>query len=49
MKKIALEINGKKVPLNNFVKAFISSALKGMVSALRGGGKPKKIRLEIEY
>ncbi|MEW6040699.1 MAG: hypothetical protein AB1633_04185 [Elusimicrobiota bacterium] len=49
MKKITPIVNGKRLPLNNFVKAFISSTLKGMLSSLRSGKNARKVKLEIEY
>jgi hypothetical protein len=49
MKTISLTINGKKIPINNFLKSFFASTLKGMAAPLRGGKNAKKIKIEIEY
>ncbi|MGQ9619103.1 MAG: hypothetical protein ACUVUG_09115 [Candidatus Aminicenantia bacterium] len=34
-RKVTLKINGKEIPLNSFVKEFISSTIIGMVSSLK--------------
>ena len=45
--RVELEVNGKKVELNNFVNNFIAATMIGMVKALRGVGEPEVISLKI--
>lgn len=40
-------VDGHAVELNPFVKAFVTQTVRGMLSALKGGKKPEKIRLKI--
>ncbi len=42
-----LRINGGEIELNNFVENFISQAVIGMVTSLRGVGKIETIDLKI--
>ena len=45
--KVDLEINGKKIKLNNFVQDFISQTLTGMVKPLRDVGDIETIDLKV--
>ncbi len=42
-----LQVNGRKVELNDFVQNFLGQAVIGMVRSLRGVGDVQKIHLEI--
>ena len=47
--EITLEIDGKDIPLNPFVRTFIENTVVGMVTSLAGvGAEPKRIVLEID-
>jgi len=49
MADIKLEVDGREVPLNPFVRTFIENTVLGMVTSLNGVNlEPKKISLEIE-
>ncbi len=49
MPEIKLEIDGKDIPLNPFVRTFIENTVLGMVTSLAGvGAEPKRIVLEID-
>ncbi|MBM4025104.1 MAG: hypothetical protein FJ280_06790 [Planctomycetes bacterium] len=42
-----LQVNGRKVDLNDFVQRFLGQAVIGMVQSLRGVEEVQTIRLEI--
>lgn len=44
---IEIEVNGKRVPLNPFVKKFIINTIKGIISSLRGVKDIKTISIKI--
>lgn len=44
---VELKINGRKIPLNNFVKNIFKNTIKGMVFSLKGIEEIKKISLFI--
>ncbi|MEN6309975.1 MAG: molybdopterin-guanine dinucleotide biosynthesis protein B [Acidobacteriota bacterium] len=49
MADIKLEVDGREVPLNPFVRTFIENTVLGMVTSLNGVAlEPKKISLTIE-
>ena len=49
MTEIKLEIDGRSIPLNPFVRSFIEKTVHGMVSSLSGVDQdPKKIVLVID-
>jgi molybdopterin-guanine dinucleotide biosynthesis protein B len=49
MSDVRLEVDGKKVPLNPFVRSFIENTVRGMVAALSGvDAAPAKIVLAID-
>ena len=46
---IKLKVDGKKIPLNEFVEKFLSGTILGAVSSLDGINEDwKKIEIEIE-
>ncbi len=45
--KVELLIDGKKVPMNKFVKKIVGSGIKGMVDTLDGVGPWKKLQITI--
>ena len=49
MPEVKLEIDGRDIPLNPFVRTFIENTVLGMVTSLTGiDSEPKKIVLSIE-
>lgn len=44
---IAMFFDGKNVPMNDFVRDFLSKAILGMLTSLKGWKKPKKIDIQI--
>jgi molybdopterin-guanine dinucleotide biosynthesis protein B len=44
---VLLRLDGKKLPLNNFVRDFVVGAIVGMLSTLRGWKKPQALDLHI--
>lgn len=49
MSKIKLEVDGREILLNDFVKAFIENTVLGMVTSLSGiGPEPETVTLVIE-
>ena len=47
-KEVTLRVDGKPIPMTPFVKDFIRKTIKGMLSALRGCEKSKRIEIYIE-
>ena len=47
-KEITLKVNGKIIPLNPFVRGFLTHSVKGMVTSLRGCDEASVIDLHIE-
>lgn len=47
-RQVALWVNGKSVPLNDFVVNFIDHTLSGMLAALKDTGEMKNLELVIE-
>ncbi|MCU0822328.1 MAG: molybdopterin-guanine dinucleotide biosynthesis protein B [Spirochaetes bacterium] len=47
-KNISLQVNGRDIPLNLFVKDFIIKTISGMLSSLKGGEDPKNIEIRID-
>jgi molybdopterin-guanine dinucleotide biosynthesis protein B len=45
---VFLKVDGKEIPLNRFVRGFLSNAIKGMVASLRGCEKAERIEIHIE-
>lgn len=46
--KAQLVVDGKIIPLNNFVESFLRQSVLGMVSSLKGCEKPKKLTFTID-
>jgi hypothetical protein len=46
--KVELIVNGKEIPLNDFVVNFISETIIGMVKPLRGVKDVKTVSVKIE-
>jgi molybdopterin-guanine dinucleotide biosynthesis adapter protein len=44
---VLLRLDGKKLPLNNFVRDFVVGAIVGMLSTLRGWKQPQSLDLHI--
>jgi molybdopterin-guanine dinucleotide biosynthesis protein B len=47
-KEISLKVNGKTIPLNQFVRDILPKTIKGMLSSLKGCDNPKRIEINIE-
>jgi molybdopterin-guanine dinucleotide biosynthesis protein MobB len=45
--EIELSVNEKNIPLNEFVRNFMTGTFMGMISSLKGIGKIKNVRLSI--
>jgi hypothetical protein len=46
---LKLKVDGKEIPLNEFVEKFMSGSITGAVTSLKGiNGNWKKIEIEIE-
>jgi molybdopterin-guanine dinucleotide biosynthesis protein B len=46
-RKILVQLDGKQMPMNDFVEDFVVGAIKGMLSSLRGYGKPRIISIHV--
>ena len=46
-KEISLRVNGKSIPMTAFVRDFLTGTVTGMLSALKGCEKPKRIEIYI--
>jgi hypothetical protein len=50
-KKIGLvqvKVNGKFIPLNEFVQGFVGSTILGMLKSLRDTAKPKEVEIKVK-
>ena len=47
-KEVSLRVDGKPIPMTPFVREFLTKTIKGMLSALRGCEKSKRIEIYIE-
>jgi molybdopterin-guanine dinucleotide biosynthesis protein B len=45
---ITLKVNGKKIPLKPFARAFLKSTIRGMLTSLKGCDSPNRIEVRIE-
>jgi len=45
---VSLKVDGKKIPLNAFIKGFLINTVKGMLMSLKGCDKPNRIEIRIE-
>jgi molybdopterin-guanine dinucleotide biosynthesis protein B len=46
--EVSLKVDGKKIPMTPFVKSFVISTIKGMLSSLKGCGTAREIEIRIE-
>ncbi len=46
--EISIKVNGKGIPLNPFVKGFLTKTLQGMLTSLKGCDNPKQIEIRIK-
>ena len=47
-KEVSLKVDGKPIPMTPFVREFLTKTIKGMLSALKGCEKSKRIEIYIE-
>jgi molybdopterin-guanine dinucleotide biosynthesis protein B len=47
-KEVILKVNGKMIPLNPFVKGFLTRTIQGMLTSLKGCDAPSTIDLHME-
>jgi len=45
---VSLKVDGKGIPMTPFVKSFVTSTIKGMLSSLKGCGTAKEIEIRVE-
>jgi molybdopterin-guanine dinucleotide biosynthesis protein B len=45
---VLLKVDGKKIPMTPFVKSFVTRAIKGMLSSLKGCDHSERIEIHIE-
>jgi molybdopterin-guanine dinucleotide biosynthesis protein B len=46
--EVSLKVNGKRIPLNPFVRSTLTHTVKGMIASLKGCDAPSTIDLHIE-
>ncbi|HBD06636.1 MAG TPA: molybdopterin-guanine dinucleotide biosynthesis protein MobB, partial [Syntrophobacteraceae bacterium] len=46
--EVLVRLDGRKLPLNDFVKDFVVGTILGMLGSLRGWKKPRSIDIHIE-
>ena len=46
--EVSLKVDGKRIPMTPFVKSFLTSTIKGMLTSLKGCGTPRQIEIHIE-
>ncbi len=46
--EVFLKVDGKRIPMTPFVKSFLTSSIKGMLSSLKGCEDPQHIEIRIE-
>jgi len=47
-KEVTLRVDGKPIPMTPFVREFLTKTIKGMLSALKGCEKSKRIEIYIK-
>ncbi len=47
-REVVLKVNGRTIPLNTFVRGYLSNTVKGMLASLKGCDNPRDIELRIE-
>ena len=45
--EVSVTVNGKPIPMTPFVRDFLTGTIRGMLSALKGCEKPKRIEIDI--
>jgi molybdopterin-guanine dinucleotide biosynthesis protein B len=45
---VTLKVDGKAIPMNRFVRGFLTNTIKGMMASLKGCGTAKQIDIHIE-
>jgi hypothetical protein len=48
IKEVTVKIDGKEIPINQFVTEIIGHTILGMISPLREVGNPRKIEIKVE-
>lgn len=46
-RKMLVQLDGKQLPMKDFVEDFVSGGIKGMLSSLKGWEKPRTISIQI--
>jgi molybdopterin-guanine dinucleotide biosynthesis protein B len=46
--EVSLKVDGEKIPMTPFVKNFVTSTIKGMLSSLKGCASAKQIEIRVE-
>jgi hypothetical protein len=46
--EVSLKVDGKKIPMTPFVKNFVTSTIKGMLSSLKGCASAKQIEIRVD-
>ena len=46
-RKMLVQLDGKQLPMKDFVEDFVAGGIKGMLSSLRGWEKPRTISIQI--
>jgi molybdopterin-guanine dinucleotide biosynthesis protein B len=46
--EVSLKVDGREIPMTPFVKSFVASTIKGMLSSLKGCEDPQHIEIRIE-
>jgi molybdopterin-guanine dinucleotide biosynthesis protein B len=45
--KMLVQLDGKQLPMKDFVEDFVAGGIQGMLSSLRGWEKPRTISIQI--
>jgi molybdopterin-guanine dinucleotide biosynthesis protein B len=46
--EVSLKVDGKRIPMTPFVKSFLTSTIKGMLTSLKGCGAAKHIEIRVD-
>jgi molybdopterin-guanine dinucleotide biosynthesis protein B len=47
-RETSLKVDGKTIPMTPFVRSFVTSTIKGMLTSLKGCATPRRIEIHIE-
>ena len=47
-REVSLKVDGKRIPMTPFVKSFLTSTIKGMLTSLKGCGTAKHIEIRVD-